>query len=88
MVLHNKAYDIMKWVVAIVLPACGTLYFALCGIWGLPYGEEVLGTLVAIETFLGAVLGISTKNYNALEEENSTAPELEQGFDEGDDDNE
>ena len=88
MVLHNKAYDIMKWVVAIVLPAFGTLYFALCGIWGLSYGEEVLGTLVAVETFLGAVLGISTKNYNALEEANSYAPELEQGFDEGDDDNE
>ena len=88
MVLHNKAYDIMKWIVAIVLPACGTLYFALCGIWGLPCGDEVLGTLVAVETFIGAILGISTKNYNALEEANASAPELEEAYDEGDDEDE
>ena len=88
MVLHNKAYDIMKWVVAIVLPAIGTLYFALCGIWGLPYGEETLGTLVAVETFLGAVLGISTKGYNALEEANAAAPENDENYFEGGDDDE
>lgn len=83
MILHNKAYDIMKWVIAIVLPALGTMYFALCGIWGLPFGEEILGTLAAVETFLGAILGISTKQYNTLEQENAAAPELEQGYDEG-----
>ena len=88
MVLHNKAYDIMKWVVVIVLPALGTLYFALCGIWGLPCGEEILGTLVAVETFLGAVLGISTKSYNALEQENAVAPELDENYYEGGDDDE
>ena len=88
MVLHNKAYDIMKWIVAIVLPACGSLYFALSGIWGLPCGDEVLGTLVAVETFIGAILGISTKNYNALEEANASAPELEEAYDEGDDEDE
>lgn len=60
----NKAYDILKWIALIVLPALGTLYFALAGIWGLPYGEQVVGTIAAIDTFLGALLGISTLSYN------------------------
>lgn len=88
MILHNKAYDIMKWVIAIVLPALGTMYFALCGIWGLPFGEEVLGTLAAVETFLGAILGISTQQYNALEYDNATAPELDENYYEGGDEDE
>jgi hypothetical protein len=45
-------------------PAIGTLYFALAGIWNLPYPEEIVGTITAIDTFLGAVLGISSANYN------------------------
>lgn len=64
MKISNKVYDVLKWIALIVLPAIGTLYFALSGIWGLPYGEEVVGTIVAIETFLGASLGISTTRYN------------------------
>jgi hypothetical protein len=48
----------------IVLPALGTLYLTLSGIWGLPYGEAVAGTITAIDTFLGAILMISSKNYN------------------------
>lgn len=64
MKMSNKVYDILKWISLIVLPAIGTLYFALAGIWGLPYGEEVVGTIVAIDTFLGALLGISTAQYN------------------------
>jgi hypothetical protein len=47
-----------------LLPAAGTLYFALAGIWGLPYGEQVVGTITAIDTFLGVILGISTSQYN------------------------
>jgi hypothetical protein len=47
-----------------LLPAAGTLYFALAGIWGLPYGEQVVGTITAIDTFLGVILGISTSRYN------------------------
>lgn len=62
--LSNKAYDILKWIALIALPALGTLYFALAGIWGLPYGEQVIGTITAIDTFLGALLGISNLNYN------------------------
>ena len=48
----------------VVLPAIGTMYFALAGIWGLPYGEQIVGTITAIDTFLGVVLGVSTANYN------------------------
>ena len=65
MKLQNRTYDILKWITTIVLPACGTLYFALSGIWGFPYGEQIVGTITAIVTFFGVVLGISTKNYNA-----------------------
>lgn len=62
--MSNKTYDILKWVAQMLLPALGTLYFALAGIWGFPYGEEIVGTITAIDTFLGVVLGISTINYN------------------------
>jgi hypothetical protein len=62
--MTNKAYNIIKWIVVIVLPSLGTLYFALAGIWGLPYGEEIVGTITAIDTFLGAVMMISTAQYN------------------------
>ena len=62
--LSNKVYDALKWIALILLPAAGTLYFALSGIWGLPYGEQIVGTITAIDTFLGAILGISTLNYN------------------------
>lgn len=61
--MNNKVYDILKWVALIFLPALGTLYFALSGIWDLPYGEEIVGTITAIDTFLGALLGISSINY-------------------------
>lgn len=63
MKLSNKAYDTLKWIAQYFLPALGALYFALAGIWGLPYGEQVVGTLAAIDTFLGVVLGISTAAY-------------------------
>lgn len=64
MKLSNKAYDILKAIALIWLPAIGTLYFALAGIWNLPYPEEIVGTITAVDTFLGAVLGISSANYN------------------------
>lgn len=62
--MSNKMYDILKWIAQILLPACGTLYFALAGIWGFPYGEQIVGTITAVDTFLGVLLGISTINYN------------------------
>lgn len=64
MILPNKVYDVLKWIALVVLPATATLYFALSGIWGLPYGEQIVGTIVAVETFIGAILGISNINYN------------------------
>lgn len=68
MLLNDKVYDIIKYIAQYVLPAVGTLYFALASIWGLPYGEEVVGTITAIDTFLGAILGISTYSYNKNQE--------------------
>lgn len=63
MQFSNKTYDILKWVAQYLLPAAGTLYFGLASIWGLPYGEEVVGTITAVDTFLGVLLGISSSNY-------------------------
>lgn len=62
--LTDKTYDILKYIAQYVLPACGTLYFALAGIWSLPYGEQIVGTITAVDTFLGVLLGISTNTYN------------------------
>lgn len=64
MKMSNKVYDVLKWIAMVVIPACATLYFALAGIWGWPYGEQVVGTLTAIDTFMGVLLGISTAQYN------------------------
>lgn len=66
----NKVYDILKWFAMIVLPALGTLYFALAGIWGFPFGEQIVGTITAIETFLGIILGVSNVNYKKNLEDN------------------
>ena len=63
MKLSNQAYDILKFIAQILLPAIGTLYFALASIWGFPYGEQIVGTITAVDAFLGTCLGISTKNY-------------------------
>ena len=62
--LSNKTYDALKWIAMYLLPALGTLYFALAGIWKFPYGEEIVGTITALDTFLGVLLGISTAQYN------------------------
>lgn len=63
--MSNKTYDVLKFFAQIVLPAIGTLYFALASIWGFPYGEQIVGTITAVDAFLGAILGISTARYNA-----------------------
>lgn len=69
MKLNNKLYDILKWICLILLPAISALYFSLAGIWGFPYAEQIVGTLAAIQTFLGVILGISTIQYNKNKEE-------------------
>ena len=66
--MSNKVYDILKFVAQILLPAIGTLYFALAQIWHFPYAEEIVGTITAIDAFLGAILGISTMQYNKQNE--------------------
>ena len=62
--MSTRTYDILKWIAQILIPALGTLYFALAEIWHLPYSEQVVGTLTAIDAFLGVLLGISTIQYN------------------------
>lgn len=69
MKFSNKTYDILKWIAMYLLPALGTLYFALAGIWGLPYGEQIVGTITAVDTFLGVLLGISKTNYDKSKED-------------------
>jgi hypothetical protein len=59
----NGDYDKLKWVAQYFLPALATFYFALSKIWGLPYGEEITGTIAALDTFIGVCLGISSNNY-------------------------
>ena len=61
--MSNKMYDVLKWIAQLFLPAAGALYFALANIWGLPYGEEIVGTITAVDAFLGVILGISSKAY-------------------------
>ena len=62
--MNNKVYDALKFTAQILLPAIATLYFTLASIWGLPYGEQIVGTITAVDTFLGVVLKISTDQYN------------------------
>lgn len=69
MKLNNKWYDTLKWIAMCLLPGLGTLYFALSSIWGIPYGEQIVGTITAVDAFLGMLLGISTVNYNKTTKE-------------------
>ena len=63
MKMSNKVYDALKWIAMVVLPAIAALYSGLAGIWGFPYGEQIVGTIVVVETFLGAILQISNAQY-------------------------
>jgi hypothetical protein len=62
--LSNKLYDSLKWAAQIGLPALGTLYASLAVIWGFPFADEVVGTIVAIDFFLGVILGLSNRAYH------------------------
>lgn len=61
--LTNRQYDAIKFTTIVVLPAFGTLYFTLATIWDLPAGKQILGTLLAVEAFIGVIIGISSKQY-------------------------
>ena len=67
--LSNRAFDILKWVCIIVLPALATLYRGVGTIWQLPYVEEIPQTIIVIDAFLGALLGVSTIQYNGSTEQ-------------------
>lgn len=64
MILTSKVYNFVKFIAQILLPAIGSLYFALAGIWGLPAANQVVGTIVVIDTFLGGILSVSSNAYN------------------------
>ena len=70
MKIPDKLYDILKWLVIIVLPACATLYAALASVWGWPFAEQVTTTITAVDTFFGAVLCISAVNYHKEDKTN------------------
>lgn len=61
--ISSKLYDLLKFVAQILLPALGTFYFTLAGVWGLPAAEEVVATIVAVDTFLGVTLQLSSEKY-------------------------
>lgn len=73
MALPNKVYDVLKWVVILVIPATAIFYKNLATTWGWAFVEEIPATLYGLETFLGAILGVSTMNY-----ENKKKEELRQ----------
>lgn len=64
LLMSDKAYNIMKWIVQYILPGLGVLYAIIAGATGLPYAEVVLAVVMAVDWFLGIILGISTKQYN------------------------
>ena len=67
MKMSNNLYDILKWVALILLPAMATFYAAIAAVWGLPYTEQVVGTITAVDTLLGTLLKISSSNYKNQE---------------------
>ncbi len=74
MKMSNATYDCLKWIAQILLPALGTLYFALAQIWDFPLAEQIVGTITAIDAFLGVLLGISSMSYhNEIEYKGSMA---------------
>lgn len=73
--MKNKTYDTLKWITTILLPASGALYAALAGIWGFPYAEAIVGSISAVTCFLGALLGISSRQYRLREEDDEGGAE-------------
>jgi hypothetical protein len=65
MIKSSRLYDVLKFVALILLPATGTLYFTLAGIWDLPKAQEVVNTIIAVDTFLGVILQLSNAKYSS-----------------------
>lgn len=68
MLMENKVYDVLKFLALVVLPALATFYAAIAAVWGLPYAEQVVGTITAVDTLLGTLLKISSDNYKKQED--------------------
>lgn len=77
--MSDKVYDVLKFIAQIVLPALATFYLTLAGIWSLPYGEQISGTIMAIDTLLGAILMISSTKYNSNTVSNETINNIKEG---------
>lgn len=75
--MNDKVYDVLKWIAQIALPALAVFWYAIAEAWGLPYVKEIQLTIIAIDTFLGALLGLSSMQYNNL-------PEDDEEYDESD----
>lgn len=69
LIKNNQTYDVLKEIALTVLPALSVLYLALAGLWGLPYPQQVSGTIMAVDAFLGAILHVSNKKYNETKAE-------------------
>ncbi len=68
MKMNNNVYDVLKWIALILLPALATFYSAIAAVWNLPYTEQVVGTITAVDTLLGTLLKISSDNYKKQED--------------------
>ena len=85
--LNNKSYDVLKWVALVALPATSALYLTLAALWNLPHPTEVAGTIAAIDTFLGVLLGVSSAKYQGTQSSGALHVSEDQGihatFDQG-----
>ena len=91
MKISNKAYDFLKWFALIAIPAFEAFWLTVGKVWGFPYLTEVGTTIAAVGLLIAALIGVSTKGYRSLEEENAAARELDNPFgdyaiEEGEDD--
>ena len=76
--MSNKTFDTLRAICEVILPAVGTLYFALAKIWGLPWGTEIVGTISAVSVCIGTIIGIKRREWNNTEVEYVTLPESEE----------
>lgn len=67
--LNNKLYDVLKWIAMLFLPALATLISVVFAVWNIPYGDEISKTIMALDAFLGAILGISHIQYKKEKDE-------------------
>lgn len=69
MILSDKAFNVIRFLCELLVPAIGALYFGIAKIWNLPFGQEIVGTCACISTFLGAFIGVSRNEYNKQQDD-------------------